>query len=94
MADARNERNVQLDLNNEVFQENWLGLDKQERNRVTDTLKKPRHLTLEPGVSRSGPEVGESLEYQSPQRHGRDLHAAHYAIAAGHGYRDGNSCGC
>ena len=45
MADAQNERNVQLDLNNEVFQENWLGLEKQERNRVTDTLKKLRQLT-------------------------------------------------
>lgn len=45
MADAHNERNVQLDLNNEVFQENWLGLDKPERNRVTDTLRKLRQLT-------------------------------------------------
>jgi len=45
MADAQSDRNVQLDLNNEVFQENWLGLDKQERNRVTDTLKKLRQLT-------------------------------------------------
>jgi hypothetical protein len=45
MADDPNERKVQLDLNNEVFQENWLGLDKQERNRATDTLKKLRQLT-------------------------------------------------
>jgi len=45
MADAQSDRNVQLDLNNEVFQENWLGLDRQERNRVTDTLKKLRQLT-------------------------------------------------
>src|SRR3989304_4480062 len=45
MADAQSDRNVQLDLNNEVFQENWLGLEKQERNRVTDTLKKLRQLT-------------------------------------------------
>ena len=45
MADAPSDRNVQLDLNNEVFQENWLGLEKQERNRVTDTLKKLRQLT-------------------------------------------------
>lgn len=36
---------VQLDLNNEAFQRNWLDLDKQERNRVTDTLKKLRQLT-------------------------------------------------
>jgi hypothetical protein len=45
MADVQSDRNVQLDLNNEVFQENWLNLDKQERNRVTDTLKKLRQLT-------------------------------------------------
>jgi hypothetical protein len=36
---------VRLDLNNEVFQRNWLELDKPERNRVTDTLKKLGHLT-------------------------------------------------
>lgn len=47
MADAQRERKVQLDLNNEVFQENWLGLDKweQERERVTDTLRKLRQLS-------------------------------------------------
>lgn len=45
MADAQNDKNVQLDLNNPVFQENWLSLDKPERSRVTDTLKKLRQLT-------------------------------------------------
>lgn len=45
MADAPDEENVRLDLNNEVFQKHWLALDKQERNRVTDTLKKLRQLT-------------------------------------------------
>jgi len=45
MADAPNAKSVQLDLNNPVFQENWLNLDKQERSRVTDTLKKLRQLT-------------------------------------------------
>lgn len=45
MADAPNDKSVQLDLNNPVFQENWLSLDKQERSRVTDTLKKLRQLT-------------------------------------------------
>jgi len=44
MADAPNDKSVQLDLNNPVFQENWLNLDKQERSRVTDTLKKLRQL--------------------------------------------------
>lgn len=32
-------------LNNPVFQESWLRLDKNERNRVTDTLKKLKQLT-------------------------------------------------
>ena len=45
MADAQSDKSVQLDLNNVVFQENWLTLDKQERGRVTDTLKKLRQLT-------------------------------------------------
>ena len=45
MADPEQERKLQLDLNNEVFQENWLTLDKSERNRVTDTLRKLRQLT-------------------------------------------------
>ena len=45
MADTEQARKLQLDLNNEVFQENWLTLDKSERNRVTDTLRKLRQLT-------------------------------------------------
>ncbi len=45
MSDAQRARNVQLDLNNEVFQKNWLELDKSERDRVTDTLRKLRQLT-------------------------------------------------
>lgn len=44
MADA-SDANVRLDLNSEVFQRNWLGLDKQERNRVADTLRKLRQMT-------------------------------------------------
>jgi hypothetical protein len=45
MADADQARRLHLDLNNAVFQENWLTLDKAERNRVTDTLRKLRQLT-------------------------------------------------
>lgn len=45
MPDTQSEAKVKLDLNNEVFQAGWLGLDKQERNRVTDTLRKLRQLT-------------------------------------------------
>jgi hypothetical protein len=47
MAEDRNKNRVLLDLNNEVFQENWLGLDKVERNRVTDTLRKLSQQTWE-----------------------------------------------
>ena|SRR5207249_6535387 len=46
MAEKKPSR-VLLDLNNVVFQENWLSLDKTERNRVTDTLKKLRQQTWE-----------------------------------------------
>lgn len=45
MAQRESGNRVLLDLNNEVFQENWLGLDKAERNRVTDTLRKLRQQT-------------------------------------------------
>ena len=45
MADTEQARKLQLDLNNEVFQENWLTLDKSERVRVTDTLSKLCKLT-------------------------------------------------
>lgn len=45
MPNNQNKKNVQLDLNNECFQDTWLGLDKDERNRVADTLRKIRQLT-------------------------------------------------
>jgi hypothetical protein len=47
MAGREKQSGVRLDLNNEVFQENWLSLDKSERNRVTDTLRKLRQLIWE-----------------------------------------------
>jgi hypothetical protein len=47
MEEKQGRRNVQLDLNNEVFQRNWLELDKSERNRVTDTLRKILRLSWE-----------------------------------------------
>ena len=47
MAASEKKSGVRLDLNNEVFQENWLSLEKIERNRVTDTLRKLRQLTWE-----------------------------------------------
>src|SRR2546425_3807324 len=45
MADGPNPRNVQLDLNNEIFQSHWLGLEKSERERVSGTFRKIRQLT-------------------------------------------------
>ena len=45
MAERESGNRVLLDLNNEVFQENWLGLDKAERNRVTDPLRNLRQQT-------------------------------------------------
>ena len=45
MADEQEARKVRLDLNGEIFQKTWLRLDKSERDRVTDTLKKLLQLT-------------------------------------------------
>lgn len=36
---------VQLDLNNEVFQQGWFRLEKEEQQRVLDTLKKIGQLS-------------------------------------------------
>jgi hypothetical protein len=41
----KNNKNVQLDLNNEVFQQGWFRLEKDEQQRVLDTLKKISQLT-------------------------------------------------
>ena len=45
MARRESGNRVLLDLNNKGFQENWLGLDEAERNRVTETLRKLRQQT-------------------------------------------------
>jgi hypothetical protein len=37
--------NVQLDLNNEVFQQGWFRLEKEEQQRVLETLRKISQLT-------------------------------------------------
>jgi len=47
VAGSKKQGVVLLDLNSAVFQENWLGLDKAERNRLTDTLRKLRQQTWE-----------------------------------------------
>lgn len=40
MLNQQQNQPVKLDLNNPEFQRSWLALDKTERNRVLDTLKK------------------------------------------------------
>ena len=45
MSENPNEKRVRLDLNNEVFQDNLLALDKTERARVLNTLRKLRQMT-------------------------------------------------
>ena len=44
MVHEQDARKVRLDLNHETFHKNWLGLDKSERDRVTDTFRKLRQL--------------------------------------------------
>jgi hypothetical protein len=38
------ENRVKLDINNEAFQDNWMSLDKPERNQILDTLRKLKDL--------------------------------------------------
>jgi len=45
MSEAPDDRRVRLDLNNPEFQERLFTLDKTERNRVLDTLKKLHRMT-------------------------------------------------
>ena len=45
MSQNQEEKRVRLDLNNEVFQENLLNLEKTEAGRVLTTLKKLRQMT-------------------------------------------------
>lgn len=67
MAEGRNKNRVLLDLNNEVFQENWLGLDKVERNRVTDTLKKLNQQTWEQVYRDAGLKWEKIVSVKPPQ---------------------------
>ncbi len=45
MSEAEGDPRVRLDLNNPEFQERLFALDKTERNRVLDTLKKLHKMT-------------------------------------------------
>src|SRR6266513_3455710 len=68
MADTEQARKLQLDLNNEIFQENWLTLDKSERNRVTDTLRKLlRQLTWDQLYRDQGLKAEKVVSVKPPQ---------------------------
>ena len=67
MADAEQAKRLQLDLNNQVFQENWLTLDKSERNRVADTLRKLRQFTWEQLYRDQGLKWEKVVSVKSPQ---------------------------
>ena len=67
MADEEKARKVQLDLNNEVFQDNWLELEKSERQRVTDTFRKIRQLTWEQVYRDQGLKWEKVTSVQGPQ---------------------------
>jgi len=55
VSENPNEKRVRLDLNNEVFQENLLGLEKAESARVLNTLRKLRQMTWAQMYRDSGP---------------------------------------
>ena len=55
-SENKNNKKVQLDLNNEIFLDGLLDLDKDERNRVLETLKK---ITETAGRAGKGP-VGQA----------------------------------
>jgi hypothetical protein len=59
VSENQNEKRVRLDLNNEVFQENLLSLDKTESTRVLNTLRKLRQMTWAQGLPGCRFEVGE-----------------------------------
>ena len=45
MSDEQDQKRVRLDVNNAVFQENLLALDRAESTRVLNTLRKLRQMT-------------------------------------------------
>jgi hypothetical protein len=67
MADVQRARNVQLDLNNEIFQKNWLALDKSERERVTDTFRKLLQLTWDQVYRDQGLKWEKAASVKPPQ---------------------------
>ena len=67
MAEEQKAKNVQLDLNHETFQKNWLELDKSERDRITDTLRKLRQLSWDQMYRDQGLKWEKVSSIKSPQ---------------------------
>jgi len=59
---------IRLDLNNPVFQENLLLLQKAERLAVLDTLNKIRRLTIESTLPRQRLQMGKNIQRQTTNR--------------------------
>jgi hypothetical protein len=68
MAKSDPEATVRLDLNNPVFQQNLLTLQKPDRHAALDTLGRLRQMTLGSGVSGQGLEVGKDWQHQAAHR--------------------------
>ena len=90
MPDAQSVKNAQLDLNNEVFQENWLDLDKSERDRVTDTLGKIRQLTWDQVYRDQGLKWEKVTSVRPPQGFGAIYTIRITRSRRATAYRDGN----
>ncbi len=73
-------KKVQLDLNNPAFQESWLNLDKSERGRVTDTLKKLIQLTWEQGYKDQGLKWEQIVSIKPPKGNRHNLFCTDYPI--------------
>lgn len=90
MADTEQARKLQLDLNNEIFQDNWLTLDKSERNRVTDTLRKLRQLTWDQLYRDQGLKWEKVVSVKPPQGMNAVYTLRITQSRRASGYRDGN----
>lgn len=90
MADTEQARKPQLDLNNEIFQDNWLTLDKSERNRVTDTLRKLRQLTWDQLYRDQGLKWEKVVSVKPPQGMNAVYTLRITQSRRASGYRDGN----
>lgn len=78
LAMASSEAKVRLDLNNPVFQDKLLTLQKPERHAALDTLDKIRQLTWNQLYRNPVREVGEDQQRQATPGHRCNLLPAHH----------------